>query len=64
MADTLCPTCGEPWDISEPVVRTIRRTHRCPCCPKDMPTDAKLENKLKSMLFDDDMDDEDPMSWL
>lgn len=66
MADTYCPTCMEPWDMDEQaVVRKMRITHRCPCCPKDAITDGKLADKLEQMLFGDDLDDEDPFScWI
>ena len=63
--NTYCPTCGEPWDVGErKTVNEMHRTHRCPCCPKDMETDAHLEQKMYKMLFDEDCDDSDPMGWL
>lgn len=65
MADTMCPTCGEPWDMAETtIIRAMRHSHRCPCCPKDMETDSKLLEKMEAMLFDGDCDDSDPMGWL
>ena len=65
MTDTYCPTCGEPWDLDEhKIIREMKRTHRCPCCPKDLPTDARLPDKLMEMLFGDDCDDGDPFAWM
>jgi len=64
MADTYCPTCGEPWDLDErKIVKQMKMTHRCPSCPKDMITDKNIEQKMYKMLFDDDCDDGDPMEW-
>lgn len=65
MSSTMCPTCGEMWDLDEQkIVKEMKRTHRCPSCPKTLATDSCLPDKLMALLFDNDCDDGDPLAWM